>query len=129
MSGKSAGPGVRDVISERTFQRADGGDVRALVGRPREVTGSEATGSWVCEFQVLGVGHDDVYTLQGFDSLEALQTALAMMVVQLESYQAEHGLTFGGDPYLSLMKPDFAAMKREIEATPEYPLWRHVLEE
>jgi hypothetical protein len=54
--------------------------------------------------------------------------ALAMMVVQLESYQKEHGLNFMGDSYLGLFKPDFEAMIREIKATPDFPLWSHVLD-
>jgi hypothetical protein len=116
MTKKRAGPAVRNVIAERVFQRADGRDVRALVGRPRKM-GKQ----WVCEFQVLGVRHNKVYSLPGNDSLEALQLALGMMVVQLESYQEEHGLTLSGDSYLALMKPDFAAMMREIEARPEFP--------
>src|SRR5215207_4426215 len=118
MSGKRSGPRVGDVIAERAFQRADGEEVRAIVGRPREVKDG-----WVCEFQVLGVGHNNVYALPGLDSLEALQLALGMMVVQVESYQAEHGLTLDGGSNLSLMKPDFEAVMKEIKADPEYPLW------
>ena len=117
MSRKRARPAIRDVIAERVFQRANGREVRAEVGRPRR----KANGDWVCEFRVLGVGHSKVYSLPGSDSLEALQLALAMMAVQLESYQQEHGLTLMGGSYLALMKPDFAAMMREIEATPEFP--------
>ncbi|MDQ3950302.1 MAG: hypothetical protein M3282_08135 [Gemmatimonadota bacterium] len=116
MSRKRARPAIRDVIAERVFHRADGREVRVVVGRPRK-----ANGEWVCEFRVLGVGRSKVYSLPGPDSLEALQLALAMMAVQVESYQQEHGLTFMGGPYLPLMKPDFAAMMREIEAAPEFP--------
>jgi hypothetical protein len=112
-----ARPAIRDVIAERVFQRADGREVRVEVGRPREVR----KGEWECEFRVLGVGHSKVYSLPGSDSLEALQLALGMMAVQVESYQQEHGLTLMGGSYLALMKPDFAAMMREIEATPEFP--------
>ena len=50
MSRKRARPGIRDVIAERVFQRADGRDVKVEVGRPREVNGGE----WECEFRVLG---------------------------------------------------------------------------
>jgi hypothetical protein len=117
MSRKRARPTIRDVIAERVFQRADGRSVRAEVGRPRR----KANGEWTCEFRVLGVGHSKVYSLPGLDSLEALQLALAMMAVQVESYQQEHGLTLLGGQYLLLMKPDFAAMMREIEAAPEFP--------
>jgi hypothetical protein len=117
VSRKRAGHAIQDVIAERLFQRADGRQVRAMVGRPREVR----QGEWVCEFRVLGVGHSKVYALPGNDSLEALQLALGMMVVQLESYQKEHGLTFMGDSYLGLMKPDVVVMMREIEAAPEFP--------
>ncbi len=117
MSRKRARPAIRHVIAERVFQRADGREVRAEVGRPRR----KANGEWVCEFRVLGVGHSKVYSLPGADSLEALQLALGMMVAQLDSYQQEHGLTFMGGSYLALMKPDFAAMMREAEAAPEFP--------
>jgi hypothetical protein len=123
MSRKRAGPAIRDIIAERVFQRADGKEVRAVVGRPRK-----AKREWVCEFQVIGVGHAKVYAVPGPDSLEALQMALAMMAVQLESYQKEHGLTFMDDSDLALMKPDFDAMKREIEARPDFPLWSYVLD-
>src|SRR5687768_697163 len=118
MRGKRAEPRIGDVIAERVFQRTGGKDVRALVGRPREAK----EGQSVCELQVHGVCNNKVYALEGHDSLEALQMALGMMVVQLESYQAEHGLTLDGDAYLALMKPDFEGMKKEIEATPDYPL-------
>jgi hypothetical protein len=117
VSRKRARPTIRDVIAERVFQRADGREVRAEVGRPRR----KAKGEWECEFRVLGVGRSKVYSLPGADSLEALQLALAMMAVQLDSYQQEHGLTLMGGSYLALMKPDFAAMMREIEAAPEFP--------
>jgi hypothetical protein len=122
MKRKRARPAIRDVIAERVFQRADAKKVRALVGRPRK-----AKQDWVCEFQVLGVGHNKVYKLPGADSLDALQMALGMMVVQLEGYQDKHGLTFLGDAHLGLWKYDFERMRREIEATPDYPLWSHVL--
>ena len=124
MSRKRTGPAIRDVIAERVFERADGREVRAVVGRPREVR----KGEWVCEFRVLGVGRSKVYSLPGNDSLEALQSALVMMVAQLESYQKEHGLTFMGDSLLLLWKPDVEAMMREIKATPDFPLWSHVLD-
>jgi hypothetical protein len=39
MSRKRARPAIRDVIAERVFERADGKEVRALVGRPREAKG------------------------------------------------------------------------------------------
>jgi hypothetical protein len=123
VSRKRAGRAIRDVIAERVFQRADGREVRARVGRPRQ-----AKGEWVCEFQILGVGHSKVYSLPGNDSLEALQSALVMMVVQLESYQKEHGLTFMGESLLLLWRPDVEAMMREIKATPDFPLWSHVLD-
>jgi hypothetical protein len=117
MSRKPARPAIRDVIAERVFQRADGREARAEVGRPRR----KANGEWTCEFRVLGVGHSKVYSLPGVDSFEVLQSALFMMVVQLESYKQEHGLTFMGDSYLNLIKPDAEAMIREIDAAPEFP--------
>jgi hypothetical protein len=83
----------------------------------------------VCEFQVLGLGHSKVYKLEGIDSLQALQMALGMMVVQLESYQEEHGLTFVGETGLMLMRPDFDAMRRAAEASPDYQLWKHVFDD
>jgi hypothetical protein len=116
-SRKRTRPAIGDVIAERVFHRADGREVRAEVGRPRR----KANGEWVCQFRVLGVGHSKVYSLPGADSFEALQLALFMMVVQLESYKQEHGLTFMGDSYLNLIKPDAEAMLREIEAMPEFP--------
>lgn len=114
---------ISNVIAERVFERADGKEVRAIVGRPHK-----AKRGWVCEFQVRGVGHSKVYKLPGEDSLEALQSALAMMAIQVESYQKEHGLTYLGDPFLLMMKPDFDAMMKEIGASPDYPKWRHVLD-
>ena len=114
---------ISNVIAERVFQRADGKEARAIVGRPHK-----AKRGWVCEFQVRGVAHSKVYKLPGEDSLEALQMALAMMAIQVESYQKEHGLTFLGEPFLLMMKPDFEAMMKEIEASPDYPKWRHVLD-
>jgi hypothetical protein len=121
MRRKRAAPTIRHVIAERVFERADGREVRAVVGRPREVRKGERKGEWVCEFRVLGVRHSKVYSLPGNDSLEALQSALFMMVVQLESYKDQHGLTFMGGSYLNLIKPDVEAMMREIKATPEFP--------
>jgi hypothetical protein len=114
---------IRDVIAERVYERADGREVRVEVGRPRKVTKEE----WACEFRVLGVRHSKVYSLPGTDSLEALQMALAMMAVQVECYQQEHGLTLMGGSYLALMKPDFDAMMREIRATPEFPEIAHAI--
>jgi hypothetical protein len=123
MKKKRGTPAISDVIAERIFQRADGKEVRAVVGRPRK-----GKREWTCEFRILGVGHSKVYKLPGEDSLQALQMALAMMAIQVESYQKEHGLTFLGDPFLLMLKPDFEAMMREIEASPDYPKWRHVLD-
>ncbi len=36
MPRKRATPAISDIIAERVFQRADGKEVRALVGRPRK---------------------------------------------------------------------------------------------
>jgi uncharacterized protein DUF6968 len=117
MTPKRPRPVIRDVIAEGVYQRADRREVRVEVGRPRRVK----NGEWTCEFRVLGVGHSKVYSLQGNDSLEALQMALGMMAVQLEGYQKQHGLTDLDGSYLPVMKPDFEAMMREIEAAPEFP--------
>lgn len=100
MSRKRARPAIRDVIAERVFHRANGREVRAQVGRPREVK----AGRWECEFRVLGVGRSKVWSLPGGDSLEALQSVLVMMVAQLDSYQKEHGLTFMGESSLMLWR-------------------------
>jgi len=70
-----------------------------------------------------------VYSLPAEDSLEALQMALSMIVVQLESYQREHGLTPEGDEYLGLIKPDFEGMRKELEASPYYGQVRDVLDQ
>jgi hypothetical protein len=120
---KRGTPATREMIAERVFQRADGKEVRAIVGRPRR-----SKRGWECKFQVLGVGHNKVYNLEGEDSLEALQTALAMMAIQIESYQRDHGLTYLGSSALLVMKPDFEALMREVEAAPEYPEIRRALE-
>lgn len=122
MSTGRVAPRIRNIIAERVFQRADGKEVRAVVGRPRK-----GRRDWACEFQILGVGHSKVYTLPGEDSLSALQMALAMMAVQIESYQKQHGLTFLGSSALLMMKPDFDAMIQEIESDSEYPIWSQVL--
>jgi hypothetical protein len=124
MTRKRATPAISDIIAERAFQRADGKEVRTIVGRPRKVKRE-----WVCEFQVLGVGHDKVYKTSGEDSLEALQAAIGMMVIQVETdYKHDYGLTFLGDSHLGLWMYDFEKMQREIEATPDYVKWRHVLD-
>ena len=113
-----------DIVAERLFERRDGVRVRAIVGRPRELESG-----WVCEFQILGVNHDEVCTLEGDDSLEAIQMALAMMVVQLESYQRDLGLTLQGDRDLGLIRPDFDAVKKEVKANPAYDDIRAILDE
>jgi hypothetical protein len=46
-----SGPAVPDVIAERVFEKADGQEVRALIGRPRE-----GERDWECDFQIIGVG-------------------------------------------------------------------------
>jgi hypothetical protein len=114
---------LKEVVAERVLQRSDGEEVRILVGRPRRVRKE-----WLCQFQVLGVGHDQPYDLPGFDSLEALQLALGMMAVQIEAYQRKVGLTFDGGAYLGVFRPDFEAIRKEIRATPEYEKWRHGIE-
>jgi hypothetical protein len=130
MSEQRDGPGIRDVIAERIFQRADGQDVRAIVGRPHEADRPhEAASGWACEFQIIGVGHDEVCSLPGGDSLEALQLALGTMVIQVESYQRDRGLTLMGDEDLGLIKPDFEAMKTAIAASPHYDQVRSILGE
>lgn len=115
---------VNDVIAERVLRRRDGRTVRLLVGRPRR-----AKHEWVCRFQVLGVGHARPYDLRGCDSFEALQAAMAMLAVQVDSYQREHGLTLDGGSWLGVFKPDFDAIRKEIEATPDYSKWGPVIEE
>jgi hypothetical protein len=124
MTRKHSTAAISDIIAERVFQRADGKEVRALVGRPRK-----AKRDWICEFQVLGVGHDKVYKLPGVDSFEALQSALGMMVIQLDTtYKQEHGLTFLGESQLMLWMYDLEKMQKEIETSPDYAKWSHVLD-
>jgi hypothetical protein len=65
-----------------------------------------------------------VHTAAGVDSLQALHIALAMMAVQVEGYQQEHGRTLYGDPELLLMKPDIDSLTSGLEARPDYPQWR-----
>ena len=124
MKAKRVKPAIPDVIAERVFERSDGRQVRVEVGRPHQAK----QGAWACEFRVLAVGHSKVYSLPGEDSLGALQMALAMMAVQIDSYKEQHGLTFLGGSSLLVMRPDFDALKREVEADPEYPLWSHALD-
>jgi hypothetical protein len=82
-----------------------------------------------CEFQVLGVGHNRVYKLPGEDSLAALQMAIGMMVIQLDmDYKQAHGLTFMGESHLLLWMYDYEKMQKDIEASPDYAKWIHVLD-
>jgi hypothetical protein len=117
MSQKRARPAIRNVIAERVFKRADGREVRAELGRPRRTT----NGPWVCEFRVLGVGRSKVWSVPGEDSLAALQGALMVMSVNIDGYHEEHRLTFMDGPYLALPRFDVEAMRRDIEASPDFP--------
>ena len=119
MSQKRARPAIRNVIAKRVFKRADGKEVRAELGRPHR----KANGPWpwVCEFRVLGVGRSKVWSVPGEDSLAALQSALMVMSVNIDSYHQEHRLTLMDGPYLALPRFDVEAMMRDIEASPAFP--------
>jgi hypothetical protein len=117
MSQKRARPAIRNVIAERVFKRADGREVRAELGRPHK----KANGPWVCQFRVLGVGRSKVWSVPGDDSLAALQSALMVMSVNIDSYHQEHRLTLMGGPYLALPRFDVEAMRRDLEASPDFP--------
>ena len=70
------------VIAARTMTRraADGKDVKAVVeiGIPFEhpAPPGQRHGNWCCQVQTSGLGDDRLYTLFGFDSLQALCHAI-----------------------------------------------------
>lgn len=85
-------PELHDVIAEREFE-AQGrpGGVTLRLGRPAP----DPQGDWSCPFQTVGLGRDgEVHTAYGVDAVQALVLALQMARAQLQSVQAEHGLTW-----------------------------------
>jgi len=100
-----------DVIATRILDVLDdaGSASRQLevrMGRPR----IEPTGEWAIAYQVVGLDQDAVYTVFGFDAIQAFQAALLVIGGLLAGLdEAKQGrLRWAGDPDLGFPQPPSA---------------------
>jgi hypothetical protein len=114
---------IGDVIAERrlTFQPPDGAsqDVRVRIGRPVLDT-SAAHQTWICPFQIDGIGSSKTRGVFGADAMQALLLAIHTIPVELAVYIRDSGGQFlhFGEPDASFV----AACRMAIEyAGDEFP--------
>lgn len=77
---------ILDVIGEREYQIKSGGLVKVSIGRPYLCSIGEAIdGFYCCQFQIEGIGGDQVMTACGIDGLEAISSAFRMTGARLHT--------------------------------------------
>jgi hypothetical protein len=93
-----------DVIAERrmTFQPRDGGpqEVTVRIGRPI-LDASAPRPTWVCPFQITGIGDGETHGLFGIDSMQALLHTVHTIPVELAAYARD-----ADGQFLLFGKPD-----------------------
>jgi uncharacterized protein DUF6968 len=114
---------IGDVIAERrlTFQPREGKpqDVAVRIGRP-VVDASAAHETWICPFQIEGIGNGKTRGIFGADAMQALLLAIHTIPVELAVCIRDSGGQFlhFGEPDASFV----AACRMAIEyAGDEFP--------
>ena len=114
---------IGDVIAERrlTFQPRDGApqDVTVRVGRP-VLDASAPHETWICPFQIEGIGSGKTRGIFGADAMQALLLAIHTIPVELAACIRDSGGEFlhFGEPDASFV----AACRMAIEyAGDEFP--------
>jgi len=105
-----------DVIAERqmTFQPRGGEpqQISVRIGRPaRDVSAPRET--WVCPFQIAGIGDGETHGIFGADAMQALLLAIHIIPVELAAYARD-----AGGQFLRFGEPDssfVAACRTTIE--------------
>jgi hypothetical protein len=81
-----------EIIATRTFRFVDAGDnervVSVLVGKPQPANDSP---DYQCPFQVIGIGSQTTQLARGYDSIQALQSALILISANLNYLNNELG--------------------------------------
>lgn len=87
---------IGDVIAERrlTFQQADcvPQDVTVRIGRP--VLDTSAHETWICPFQIEGIGSGKTRGIFGADAMQALLLAIRTIPVELAAFIRDSGGEF-----------------------------------
>lgn len=96
----------RDKFLERDFE-LDGKEnsVKLRVAKPRMVTPLE----WVCEYQIMGLGSEEVKKVRGVDSIQALLDALKLAVILMRTRAGkDHKVTWlGQDDLIAISAESF----------------------
>jgi hypothetical protein len=83
---------IGEIIATRRFQLVDEGNslraVSVFVGKPQQSNGSS---EYHCPFQIIGIGSQATQVARGRDSIQALQSALKLISVNLNYLNKELG--------------------------------------
>lgn len=111
-----------ELLAEREYEASDGrgGAPRTVVlriGRPRPDT--RPGGDWVCPFQIIGLGNDDVMAVGGVDAVQALHLAMAMAGARLAHPPRGTTITWLGEADLGLPLPSPAGADPDETEEPD----------
>lgn len=93
-----------EAFLEREFE-LDGKEksVKLRIGKARMVSPLE----WVCEYQIIGLGSEEVKKVHGVDSIQALLDALKIAAILLRTRAGkEHKMTWLGQDDLISINPE-----------------------
>jgi hypothetical protein len=79
-------PEIETIIAKRTFRHINGHEVVLLIGMPRKFSEDET--DYFCEFQVKGLGDEQVRRSGGIDALQALILGVQRAAMYVESHDA-----------------------------------------
>ena len=83
---------IGEIIATRRFRFVDEDNhpksVSVFVGKPQQSNGSA---DYQCPFQIIGIGSQSTQVARGYDSIQALQSALILVSADLNQLNNELG--------------------------------------
>lgn len=86
----------QDFVYERTLEVKGDGPSTVLVRLGSAKEDKAHSGLWMCPFQIVGIGDENVHLVSGVDGIDALLVALGTIAVHLQAAQRRHELAWFG---------------------------------
>lgn len=87
-----------DTILEREFEATDAEGNKSIIklrlGIPYKQADELRDPKWRCNYQITGIGLENVYFARGIDAIDALIACLQLGDIFIRSYQSRRSITF-----------------------------------
>lgn len=99
--------GLGDTVLEREFESVDADGNKSTItfrlGIPFKLKDAIGIAQWRCNYQITGVGLENVHFAMGVDAIDALTTCLQLGDILIRSNQKRRKITFFGQEDLHLV--------------------------